>query len=122
MIIKNVSRPRYLYAEYGDFNIVNERTITKTVTHYLPLFTCSDCLGKNGYLENYAQYYELCKCSCYGKLKEEYQNEHPTYSIEVTFKRYDIELTEQGKDKARSRYENHKRNMEAYAQLLGIEN
>lgn len=127
MIIKNISRPRYLrnygnQSEYNDFNIIDERLVTKTVIHRLPLFPCAHCLEKGGYLENYAQYYDLSEYRFDGKLKEEYRNERPTYSIEVTFKRYDIELTKKGEDFARSRYESHKRNLETYAHLLGINN
>jgi len=129
MIIKNTSLPRYLYnwsysqyPELNDYNIIAEYPVTKVVTPKLPFISYSECVEK-GYLKDYAQFYRFDKKTFggYYKLKDEYKDNRPTYSIEVTFKRYDIELTEQGMKKARSRYESHKRNLETYARLLGIE-
>lgn len=129
MIIKNSPLPRYLYnwsypnysdlSDCDDYTIIAERSVTKIVTPRLPFTSYSKCVEK-GYLKDYAQFYN--RNGIYYTLKDEYKDNRPTYSIEVTFKRYDIELTKQGMKKARSRYESHKRNMEAYAQLLGIKN
>lgn len=133
MIIKNTSLPRYLYnwsyfrgqdtCEFDDYTILAERTVTKVVTPRLPLTTYADSV-EGGYLKDYAQFYrpEISPFGRYYLLKDEYKGNRPTYSIEVTFKRYDIELTEQGTKRARGRYESHKRNLETYARLLGIEN
>lgn len=103
---------------YPHYTILGTETKHKTVVKPIPNYTGNTLLNYfPAYLKGYEQCYEDVGVFAY-RLKEEYRNHRPTCSIEITYKVYDIELTDEGKCWVDARYFQHKRLAEEYSKLF----
>lgn len=125
MIKTTYSKIKTLKHYCGPVNyvVMEKETITKAKQCKIPYETWSNKFPK--YLKGFEQYYDKVTVKNYWgveeywKLKDEYKENRPMYSIVLTYDLLTIELTEEGKTEVKRRYEMHKRNMEKYASLLG---
>lgn len=110
-----------------DYTIINEEEITKNISHNIPVTTgYYGCFHFPSYLKGFEDYYNK-KVENWGshiticgwRLKPEYLENRPQYTISVTYTLYDVEFTKKGKDKIKRRYNIHKHNLEKYANLMG---
>jgi len=105
-----------------DYRVVGVESVTKTVSHEIPLTTGVIGRGFPIYLFGFEKYYtdtNRYKNGGYWILKSEYIENRPRYSITVTYNVLDVEFTKHGKEEIARRYNLHKRNMEKYARLMG---
>ena len=106
----------------GDYVIKSVRKVTKLIKAQIPYTTGGYyCDGEiHSYLAGFENYYTGVRHpwgTPFYKLKKEYEEARPYYSIEVTYNEYDVEFTEVGKAKMEKRYAQHKRLMEKYATI-----
>lgn len=110
---------KYLSYNYH-FNVISVEKTSKTVTNPIPYETGWELGYFPNYLRGYESYYEENRR--YGhrlwKLKDEYEENRPTYNWNVAYTVYDIELTNKGKEEVERRYYMHLRNMEKYLRLM----
>ena len=110
------------WGKYVDYRVVGVESVTKTVSHEIPLTTGVIGTGFPIYLFDFKDYYmntNKYRRGGYWILKSEYIENRPRYSITVTYNVLDVEFTEHGKEEIARRYNLHKRNMEKYARLMG---
>lgn len=75
--------------------IPQEKTINRRLPYCTYTFDTND-----GYLENYRQYYDIREYKaygeryCYATLKNEYNENRPTYQFTVHYKLYEVEMSE----------------------------
>lgn len=104
---------------YPHYTVLGTETKRKTVVKSIPNYTGNTLMGIfPAYLKGYEQYYTEVSYGYTYRLKEEYKNHRPAYSIEITYKVYDIELTAEGKSWAEARYFQYKRLADEYSKLL----
>ena len=128
MIIKNVSGKALKYLTYwerrdwgNDYKIVATHEVKKTVKKPIPTYTDAFYIHDDsggGYLAGFQDYYTKTRWSGWVLNKEYWEANRPCYSIDITYNLYDIELTEQGREKVLARYKLHQRCAERYASLL----
>ena len=127
MIKTTYSKIKTLNHYNGPVNyvVMEKETVTKVKQCKIPYETWYHTEFPK-YLKGFEQYYnKVVEKNFWGgvgeywKLKDEYKENRPMYSIVLTYDLLTIELTEEGKTEVERRYEMHKRNMEKYASLLG---
>lgn len=113
--VRNLSR-------YAHYKVVNKHETTTTVSHPIPYTTGFVTYGtKKAVLPEYLKGFEDCYDKGYYslRLKPEYRNKRPKYTIEVKHTLYDVELTELGREYASERCAYYQRLANEYAYLLG---
>lgn len=116
-MIQNVRKSDLRLLTSFDYKIIaTHETAPITVTKPLP-----ECTGDYdrlpAYLKGFEEFYEKRRWGGY-RLKDKYLRERPTYSITVVNKRYDVELTADGRETAEERLALHKRLAAYYTKLL----
>lgn len=115
MKVKLTTLQRFINSDYI-VNGVEEKRVT--VTNKIPFNTYRTYKGTfPSYLKNYRDYYFEIDEYCYA-LKEEYKENRPTYSIEVTKYEYDVEFTKSGKEVIKERLALHEKNAEFYKKMM----
>ena len=113
----------------ANYVVLSEEKAVKTITSKIPFETgFNSGIDENlhtkfpAYLHGFEEYYDN-STGCFGqfRLKKEYwdKNSRPSYTIDISYILYDIELTDDGKELVNKRYEQHKRLMELYAKMMG---
>lgn len=109
------------------FTVINREEVEKVVSHKIPHETGY----YNGEFPKYLAGFEHCYeerhrknwfysgHTPYWRLKPEYEDNRPLYTIKITYTELDITLTDEGREEVQRRYEIHKRNAEKYHRLLG---
>lgn len=104
---------------YPHYTVLGTETKHKTIVKPIPNYTGNSRLGIfPAYLIGYEQCYDIAPRGYAYRLKEEYKNHRPAYSIEITYKVYDIELTEEGARWVNARYFQCKRLADEYSKLF----
>lgn len=105
---------------YPHYTVLGTETKHKTVVKPIPNYTGNCLYGIfPAYLIGYEQCYDISPHTHAYRLKEEYRGNHrPAYSIEITYKVYDIELTDEGRCWVDARYFHYKRLAEEYSKLF----
>lgn len=111
------------YNRYN-FEITEQIEVRKTIECYIPQFTgWSATVGEfPSYLNGFESYYERENESIYSKwkLKEEYLNNRPKYSVEITYFEYEVKLNEDVKKEIKRRHEYYSKIANKYEKLLEL--
>lgn len=108
------------------YTVISKEEVTKNISHNIPITTGFCCSRIPSYLKGFEDYYNE-EVQTWGshttirgwRLKPEYLENRPQYTISITYTLYDVEFTKKGKDEIKRRYNIHKRNLEKYASLMG---
>jgi hypothetical protein len=100
------------------YTIKGVEEVKKIVKHEIPFVTGVLHYKFPEYLKGFEKYYERKNGRGYFRLKEKYQENRPQYEILISYKIYDIELTEVGKAVVESRNRQHERLAKMYSDLL----
>ena len=105
-----------------NFEILGQTEVHKTIKHYIPYSTEWNIKtgGFPSYLAGFESYYEYESIHNKWKLKEEYLNNRPKYSVEITYFEYEVKLNEDVKKEIKRRYEYYSKIANKYEKLLEL--
>ena len=129
-ILNRISRYTYKNGDWvpACYVILSEEKVTKTITSKIPFttgyfqkFDENDSRMFPAYLHGFEEYYEPNGWDRIFRLKKEYRDKdsRPSYTMDISYTLYDIELTDEGREIVEERYKMYKRCMERYAKMMG---
>jgi len=98
------------------YNIVSQETVTETVDREIPKRA-----GKDGIFPEYLAGFENCYTlnGATYTLNSEFEENRPTYTVEITYERFNVEFTEDGEAEIARLCTLHTKAAEWFRALMG---